>query len=90
MSYGEDDTSVASIATIIIFTLLIVYIITGALIEVKKYIVGHETGICILLGFLVSLIMKIIVQDDAHSIQPFSFDSEIFFLITYPIFSLTI
>jgi hypothetical protein len=49
-----------SIATIIIFTLLIIYIIAGALMEVKHFIVGHETGLCILLGFIVSLILKVL------------------------------
>jgi len=59
---------VISTATIIIFLLLIIYIIGGAFIEKKHCIVGHETGIAILLGFLVSFITKEIAGDEFNSL----------------------
>jgi NhaP-type Na+/H+ or K+/H+ antiporter len=71
-----------SIATIIIFSLLIIYIIGGALMEAKKFIIGHETGLCIVLGLLVSLFLKVFQTDN---IQPiFNFDEQIFFFLCLP------
>jgi hypothetical protein len=36
----------------------VIYIIGGSFMEKKKFIVGHETGIAIILGFFCSLIAE--------------------------------
>lgn len=51
-----------SIATIIIFLLLVIYVIGGTLMEVRHVLFGHETGVAILLGFLISLILKLTIS----------------------------
>ena len=45
-----------SVSSIIIFVLLALYVIIGSFMEHKKTPVGHETGVAIVAGFLVSLI----------------------------------
>lgn len=44
-----------ALASIIIFVLLVIYIIGGTYMEHKHSPFGHETGIAITLGFLISL-----------------------------------
>jgi hypothetical protein len=50
------ESAEIAIIAIIIFLLLVIYIIGGSFIESRKFIVGHETGIAIILGFIISLI----------------------------------
>lgn len=45
-----------SVMSIIIFILLSLYVILGSFMEHKKFIVGHETGVAIIAGFIISLI----------------------------------
>jgi hypothetical protein len=59
--------SVASIASIIVFVLLLFYIIGGSYIEKKKFIVGHETGVAIIIGFMISLVIKLSGRADVES-----------------------
>ena len=71
------------LATFIVFSLILAYIVGGSILEVKKSLIGHETSIAIILGFLISLIvMK--VDAENHISTFFEFNDEIFFYIFLP------
>ena len=70
-----------NVAALIIFVLLIVYIIVGGFIEKRKLPFGHETGVSIVVGLIVSLIFYLIkseVQDF------FLFNDTFFFYVCLP------
>ena len=48
-----------ALATIIIFFLLLVYVIGGNIFEAKHPCLGHETGVTILLGVIISFILSL-------------------------------
>lgn len=57
----DEDQEVA-IASIIIFTLLGLYVICGSVMEAKHSPLGHETGVTIIIGFIVSLILYLTIH----------------------------
>jgi len=63
MEESTDETYI-SIASLIIFLLLVIYIVGGSFMEHKKILFGHETGIAIALGMIVSLIVKLTGRND--------------------------
>jgi solute carrier family 9 (sodium/hydrogen exchanger), member 6/7 len=71
-----------AIASIIIFCLLIIYIIGGSFMEHKHVAFGHETGIAIVLGFLVSLIAY--EAGSTELVSTFQFNGSIFFYLCLP------
>ena len=56
MSSSHEDHT-ATIQTIVFLLTLVTFVIVGAYMEEKHFIFGHETGVIILLGMLVSWIM---------------------------------
>ena len=72
----------ASIASLVIFILLLIYVIGGAYIEKRKFVVGHETGIAILIGFTISLILFLSQEEKVR--ESFNFDEKLFFYVCLP------
>jgi NhaP-type Na+/H+ or K+/H+ antiporter len=68
--------------SIIIFLLLLVYVVTGSVIEKKKIIFGHETGVAIIIGFIVSWIA--FGNDADKLVQLLHFDGNVFFYFILP------
>jgi NhaP-type Na+/H+ or K+/H+ antiporter len=57
-------------------------VVGGSFIEHRKFIVGHETGIAILLGFIVSLIVWLAdYREITHALK---FNGTIFFYLCLP------
>jgi len=73
---------ILSVASLIIFALLSLYVIAGSYMEHKKSPVGHETGVAILAGFLVSLIAWAAGYSSLNDTLEFSGD--IFFYLCLP------
>jgi NhaP-type Na+/H+ or K+/H+ antiporter len=71
-----------SIAALIIFILLVIYIIGGAFMEKKKLLIGHETGVAIILGFLISLVAEQV--DDGSLLSLLEFNGSVFFYLCLP------
>ena len=71
-----------AIASIIIFVLLIIYIIGGSYMEHKHAPFGHETGVALVLGFLVSLIAYEAGSEEL--VNTFQFNGSIFFYLCLP------
>jgi len=61
-----------SVGVIILFTLLSLYMIVGAIIEHRKPILGHETGFIILISMLVGGIASLIVYEDFKKLFTFN------------------
>lgn len=79
----SDDEAYISIASLIIFLLLLIYIVGGSYMEHKHCLFGHETGIAILLGMLVSLIIKLSGKSEEIS-EYFVFNNHVFFYLCLP------
>ena len=78
-----DEETYVSIAAIVLFLLIIIFLIGGSFMEHRKWIIGHETTLAILSGFAISLYVKI--TDTEHHLNAFfSFDGEIFFYLFLP------
>jgi NhaP-type Na+/H+ or K+/H+ antiporter len=78
---GSEENIVALLALVIIVILLF-YVIGGSFIEHRKLCIGHETGIAIILGFIVSLIAWAAGLHDVTS--SFQFSGTIFFYLCLP------
>jgi sodium/hydrogen exchanger-like protein 6/7 len=76
---GSEETAIAAI---LIFLLLVIYIIGGSFMEKKQFIIGHETGVAIILGFLISLIALNV--DDGSLVHLLEFNGSIFFYVCLP------
>jgi len=76
----SEETFVSG-ASIVIFLMLLVYVNMGALIESKKPPFGHETGVVIILGMIISLIGTAIIDDFGTA---FRFNDDIFFYVCLP------
>ena len=72
----------ASIASLIIFLLLIIYVIGGSYIEKKHYKIGHETGIAIGAGLIVSVLIHYLAPEGTRKV--FHFDDTLFFYVCLP------
>ena len=78
MSSHEDHS--ATYLTLVFLGTLVIFVIVGAYMEQKQFMFGHETGVIILLGMIVSFIMQKI--DPALKVQ---FDSTVFFDLALPL-----
>lgn len=52
------SSQIFAIKALIIFLLLLIYIVVGTIVEKKKPRVGHEAGIVILAGVVISYSVK--------------------------------
>jgi NhaP-type Na+/H+ or K+/H+ antiporter len=71
-----------SVASIIIFVLLALYVIIGSYMEHRKTPVGHETGVAIVTGFIVSLIAWAAGYKDLNN--TLEFNGDVFFYLCLP------
>lgn len=77
------DELYAGVASFIIFTLIVVYVIGGSFMEHKHTIFGHETSIALILGILISLI-AMYADKNNHISEFFEFSGDIFFYVFLP------
>ena len=68
--------------SIVIFILLLIYVITGSIIEKKQIPFGHETGAVIIVGVLLSYLAFTNEQDKLISMM--KFDGNLFFYLILP------
>lgn len=69
-------------AVLAVFLLILIYVIFGSYIEKKHWPVFHETGIAILIGFLISLCAY---EYNPHGfLTIFEFNNELFFYVCLP------
>ena len=73
---------ILSIMTMIIFFLLAFYVVIGSFMEHRKFLIGHETGVAILMGFVISLIAWASGLDELS--EDLKFNDDIFFYICLP------
>ena len=73
---------VVSLDSLIIFMLLLFYVIGGSFMEHKKFVVGHETGIALIAGLIISAMLHFIPNDE-HSYD-IKFDGNVFFYVCLP------
>ena len=66
---------------IIFLSVLIAFVFVGAFMEHKRFKFGHETGVILVIGIIVSIIGHAV--DKSHGIIP-EFDTAIFFDIALP------
>jgi len=67
------------VETSLIFILLLLYVVLGGYMEHKKVIVGHETGVALIIGMIISAIIHAFNKD-----FEFTFDTTIFFYVCLP------
>lgn len=80
----SDSTDFATFGegSIVILFLLLIYVISGTFLEKKKVPFGHETGVVIILGFLISYLA---FEKDADQIMSLlKFDGNLFFYFILP------
>ena len=71
-----------SVVGIVIFVLLAIYVIVGSFMEHKHFIIGHETGVAIITGLIVS---SITYATGYHDLTVnLHFNEEIFFYLCLP------
>ena len=76
------DHTVLSLGVILIFSLLIIYMFLGAIIEHKHPVIGHETGIIIIISMIISYIASL--PEHTEFIELFAFSPELFFYVVLP------
>jgi len=62
--------------------MFICYMILGSLIEKNKYVCGHEAGVVIIIGMILSWLASTSGHDDIHHMM--SFDPNFFFYFCLP------
>jgi solute carrier family 9 (sodium/hydrogen exchanger), member 6/7 len=71
-----------SAGAMIIFLMFIVYMVAGTLVESRGWIVGHEAGVVIIIGMLLSfLAMQLGHEEFTHMM---TFDDNFFFYFCLP------
>lgn len=74
--------TVLSVMAIIVFVLLALYVIMGSFMEHKKFIIGHETGVAIIAGLIISSIAWGTGYTDlSHNLH---FNENLFFYLCLP------
>jgi len=68
--------------SLVAFFLLTMYVIGGGFMEHKKFKLGHETSIALILGLAISAMINFIPALNEH--VDFSFQGEIFFYVCLP------
>ena len=71
-----------SIDTLIIFALLMLYIFAGTFVETKKPIFGHEAGLVILVGVIISYFVK--SSNHVDLAELLTFEPDFFFYFCLP------
>ena len=74
--------SIMSWGAIVIFLMFMGYMILGSLIERKKLLVGHETGIIVSIGVFISFLAWYVERKDF--IHMMTFDEKFFFYFCLP------
>jgi NhaP-type Na+/H+ or K+/H+ antiporter len=69
-------------AVFAVFFIIIIYIILGSFLEKKNSPLFHETGIAIIIGFLLSLTFYL--KENEQYLNMFAFNNEIFFYVLLP------
>jgi NhaP-type Na+/H+ or K+/H+ antiporter len=64
----------------VIFVMLMIYVIVGSFMEHKHSPFGHETGVALVAGLIISSIVHYAINKDFD----LTFDSEIFFYVCLP------
>ena len=64
----------------VIFVMLMIYVIVGSFMEHKHSPFGHETGVALVAGLIISAIVHYAINKDLD----LTFDSEIFFYVCLP------
>lgn len=72
----------AALASIVIVALLIIYVVAGTYMEHRHCPFGHETGIAIILGFLISMTAYLVGKEEF--VDGWSFSGDIFFYLCLP------
>lgn len=75
--------SVISYDSFFAFALLLMYVIGGGFMEHKKFIIGHETSIALILGLIISAFIHFLSSDHGSSWE-ISFDPEVLFYVCLP------
>jgi len=71
-----------SLDSLIAFMLLLLYVIGGSFMEHKKFKLGHETGIALIAGLVISAALHFIpAHENEYDI---TFDGKVFFYICLP------
>lgn len=77
-------SSAVPIEVLIIFVMLMLYIVLGTFMEHKNAKFGHETGIALVAGLIVSAIVHYVVPKESRQDYELSFDGNIFFYVCLP------
>ena len=77
----SDGDTTFPIAAIIVFVLVLLYVVIGGFIESRKLPFGHETGVAIIAGLIVSSIAWSV---GSATEQFFLFDDSFFFYVCLP------
>jgi solute carrier family 9 (sodium/hydrogen exchanger), member 6/7 len=70
-----------SIDSFIVFALLLLYVVGGGYMEHKKSPFGHETGIALIAGLIISGSLRYLAHNNHYNI---TFDGDIFFYVCLP------
>jgi sodium/hydrogen exchanger-like protein 6/7 len=76
---GESSTT--PIIALVVLVLLVIFMAGGAFMEHKHAKVGHESGLVIILGFVVSFIVYALDKENEYSL---TFDGNVFFYLLLP------
>jgi solute carrier family 9 (sodium/hydrogen exchanger), member 6/7 len=71
-----------SAGALIIFLMFIVYMVAGTLIESKHWIVGHEAGVVIIIGMVLSFLALQFGHEEFNHMM--TFDENFFFYFCLP------
>ena len=76
-------SSVISYDSFFAFALLLMYVIGGGFMEHRKFSVGHETSIALILGLIISALIHFLSSDHGSSWE-IAFDPEVLFYVCLP------
>ena len=71
-----------SAGAMIIFLMFIVYMVAGTLVESKGWIVGHEAGVVIIIGMILSFLAMQFGHEEFNHMM--TFDENFFFYFCLP------
>lgn len=74
---------VISLDSFVAFALLLMYVIGGGFMEHKRFKVGHETSIALIVGLIISAMIHFIPTDHGHSFD-IKFDETVLFYVCLP------
>jgi NhaP-type Na+/H+ or K+/H+ antiporter len=67
---------------VLFILLLLVYITIGSWMETMNFTVGHETGVIIIIGIIISILLELWT---GNNLRLFSWSNEIFFFVLLPL-----